>query len=294
MIARHGSAIGIIIVLGLVQGSCSTPDPPRESGGAGDRAATAPDPKPGSVEASRRAPAATRTEPAPTRREVPGFEDAERRVLDATNAARAEHGLSPLAPEATLRQAARAHSADMLERGFFSHDNPDGASSGDRVATLHRRLVGLSGENIWTGSGYGSVPSGDLAQVIFDGWMSSPGHRRNILKPEYTHLGVGIVVVGREVRATQSFAEIRGLIAQAVPATMTRGSALGLGGVSGPTGMAEKFDLFSARRGGKVAGPFDLPEAVIDAAPGTYQLRFYFPDGARRYSIYQGPRIEVR
>ncbi len=215
-------------------------------------------------------------------------------ILDATNAERARHGLAPLAPEETLRRIARAHSADMLERGFFSHANPDGAYPGDRVADQHRRLVGLSGENIWTGSGYGGFSSAQLARRIVDGWMSSPGHRANILKPEFTHLGVGVVAVGGEVRATQGFAEVLGMVAEPVPFAIARGTRLRLGPVPGPRGAAVKFDLWAPRRGVRVAGPLDLPEAAVDIDPGRYQLRFYFSDGPRSYKIYFGPNLDVR
>ncbi len=288
MAAIRGHAIVFVFTLALVLCSCLAPERPRESGTAEARgpAATTPVPEGRSVTVPETAPAA--------RVPVPGLDEAERLVLDATNAQRAKLGLSPLAPEPTLRQVARAHSADMLERGFFSHDNPDGASPGDRVSDRHRRLVGVTGENIWTGSGYGRLPSGEIARTIFESLMSSPGHRRNILKPEYSHLGVGIVSNGSEVRATQSFATISGLAAEPIPVAVARGSGLGLGPVSGPKGTAEKFDLWSARQGVKVAGPFDFEGASIDAAPGIYQLRFYFPDGPRSYSIYYGPRIEVR
>ncbi len=41
-------------------------------------------------------------------------------------------------------------------------------------------------------------------------WMSSPGHRENILGADYTHLGVGGTAVGLEIRATQVFANLQG------------------------------------------------------------------------------------
>ena len=44
-----------------------------------------------------------------------------------------------------------------------------------------------------------------LAQVIMSGWMNSPGHRKNILSPEYTHLGIGVITNNQEVKATQVF-----------------------------------------------------------------------------------------
>ena len=44
-----------------------------------------------------------------------------------------------------------------------------------------------------------------LAQMIMDGWMNSPGHRKNILSPGYTHLGVGVITNNQEIKATQVF-----------------------------------------------------------------------------------------
>ena len=62
-----------------------------------------------------------------------------------------------------------------------------------------------TGENIWMGSGY---PAGDvrqLARMVVDSWMSSPGHRQNLLHPEFTDIGVGVAASSREVRVTQAF-----------------------------------------------------------------------------------------
>ena len=55
------------------------------------------------------------------------------------------------------------------------------------------------------GSGY---PAGDvrqLARIVVDNWMSSPGHRSNLLHPGFTDIGVGVAASGREVRVTQAF-----------------------------------------------------------------------------------------
>jgi uncharacterized protein YkwD len=235
------------------------------------------------------APAAAPTLAGP----VSHLEDVERRILDAANAERQERGLAALAPESTLRELARAHSDDMLRRGFFDHVNPDGASPSDRVFTTHRTLVGLTGENIWTGSGFDTSAGAQLADTIVESWMSSPGHRENILKPEYTHLGVGVSTAGAQIRATQSFAEVRAFTGEPVPAALDRGAKLAVRTISAAGSPAAKLDLWSSSRGLKVAGPFDVDGAPIDVPPATYQLRFYFPDGPGSYTIYYGPLVEV-
>ncbi|PSM40662.1 stress protein [Streptomyces dioscori] len=103
-------------------------------------------------------------------------------VRALTNAERAAAGLPPLAEDPLLTRAAQAHSADMVARAFYSHTAPDGSEPWDRAAAAGspRRTIG---ENIACGQR-------SPAEVV-RGWMDSPGHRANILKPAFTHLGVG-------------------------------------------------------------------------------------------------------
>ena len=62
-----------------------------------------------------------------------------------------------------------------------------------------------SGENIWSASGYNPNNAPYLAKEIMDTWMRSPGHRENLLSPDFTHLGVGISDRGHTILATQEF-----------------------------------------------------------------------------------------
>ena len=91
-------------------------------------------------------------------------------------------GLPPLAVDALLTNAAQAHSADMVARAFYSHTSPDGSEPWHRAAAAGstRRTIG---ENIACGQ--------RSAAEVVQGWMDSPGHRANILKPAFTHIGVG-------------------------------------------------------------------------------------------------------
>lgn len=105
-------------------------------------------------------------------------------ILDLVNMERAKVGLGPLALDLEAEKAAVAHSADMAGRGFFGHMTPENWGPVDRL-----RLLGITGwlkvgENIAVGQG---TPADIVAT-----WMASPGHRANILDPEFTHLGVGI------------------------------------------------------------------------------------------------------
>ncbi|MEU1271175.1 CAP domain-containing protein [Streptomyces sp. NPDC005799] len=103
-------------------------------------------------------------------------------VVERTNRERAGAGLPPLAVDPVLTSAAQAHSADMMARAFYSHTSPEGRQPWDRAAAAGstRRTIG---ENIACGQR-------SPAEVV-DGWMHSPGHRANILKPDFTHIGVG-------------------------------------------------------------------------------------------------------
>ncbi|WAU81686.1 CAP domain-containing protein [Streptomyces sp. Qhu-G9] len=103
-------------------------------------------------------------------------------VVALTNAERAAAGLPPLAEDPLLTRAAQAHSADMVARAFYSHTSPDGSEPWHRASAAGstRRTIG---ENIACGQR-------SPAEVV-RGWMDSPGHRANILKPAFTHIGVG-------------------------------------------------------------------------------------------------------
>ncbi|MFF7725003.1 CAP domain-containing protein [Streptomyces sp. NPDC008001] len=103
-------------------------------------------------------------------------------VIALTNAERAAAGLRPLAPDARLAAAAQAHSDDMVARGFYAHTSPEGSEPWDRARAAGAPHPGI-GENI--ACGQRSAPE------VVRGWMDSPGHRANILKPDFAHIGVG-------------------------------------------------------------------------------------------------------
>jgi len=138
--------------------------------------------------------------------------EVEEAVFAMTNDIRRKNCLPILLKDEICRDAARGHSADMANRNYFSHTDPENRSLKDRLpANLSTRQWG---ENIWTGSGYDTRQSHNLAQKIIVGWMNSPGHRKNILDPGYTHLGVGVMAKNQEVKATQVFI---GVAASGVP-----------------------------------------------------------------------------
>jgi uncharacterized protein YkwD len=104
-------------------------------------------------------------------------------VLDLTNAERANYGLSPLTWNEKLAQAADAHCLDMATRNYFDHNSPEGTTPADRVNATGYLWTKIA-ENL--GKGY------PTPQEVVAGWMSSSGHRANILDPDYTELGIGL------------------------------------------------------------------------------------------------------
>ncbi|GAA0679822.1 CAP domain-containing protein [Streptomyces malaysiensis subsp. malaysiensis] len=103
-------------------------------------------------------------------------------VIALTNAERAAARLAPLAQDPRLAAAAQAHSDDMVARDFYSHTGPEGHQPWDRARAAGATHRGI-GENIACGQR-------SPAEVV-RGWMDSPGHRANVLKPDFTHIGVG-------------------------------------------------------------------------------------------------------
>ncbi len=116
---------------------------------------------------------------------------AEKRMLDLHNQTRTERGLGPLCLSPILTRLARARSEDMLERDYFSHYTPDGTTVMDQIERLGNDGPNgyyLAGENLARG---GDGTDTDTPEYMFDGLMHSPGHRENILREEFTEVGIG-------------------------------------------------------------------------------------------------------
>jgi len=111
-------------------------------------------------------------------------------VLCLLNAERSLRTLKPLRENTKLRNAALAHSADMVRERFFSHTAPSGSTFVDRIlrSGYAKRNDGWSlGENLAWGTGELGTARG-----IHEAWMRSSGHRSNILKASYREVGIGI------------------------------------------------------------------------------------------------------
>ncbi|HEU4769940.1 MAG TPA: CvpA family protein [Pyrinomonadaceae bacterium] len=122
--------------------------------------------------------------------------DLEKRMLDLVNNERVSRGLQPLAADPELTEVARRHSADMFARGYFAHDTPEGVTPFDRMREADVRFL-TAGENL------ALAPTLSVAHT---GLMNSPGHRANILRPQFGRLGIGIMDGGmRGLMVSQEF-----------------------------------------------------------------------------------------
>jgi uncharacterized protein YkwD len=151
--------------------------------------------------------------------------DLAHRIHAGINAERAKEKLPPLAWDEALARIAAAHSRDMAGRGYVGHQSPEGNGfpfryrrAGYSCGIREGRTIHQGAENIALGSLYASVTTVNgvatydwnsvetLARRAVEGWMKSPGHRRNILTPHWRHEGIG-VAIGKDdkVYVTQNF-----------------------------------------------------------------------------------------
>jgi uncharacterized protein YkwD len=125
---------------------------------------------------------------------LPDWEQAGQEILVLVNAARAQprtcgvrtyRPVPPLTWNDALAQAALAHSRDMAENRYFSHEERNGSVVGDRATRAGYRWTRV-GENI--ASGQRSV------EEAVAGWLDSPGHCSNIMNPDFNEMGAAYVI----------------------------------------------------------------------------------------------------
>lgn len=115
------------------------------------------------------------------------------RSLTLVNEARQAEGLPPLKLGREANAAAQAHAGDMRKRRYYSHVSPEGDTVKDRYLRAGGNRSQLAAENIARCPECTSSPGLNLVQQLHQGWMDSPGHRRNILMPGLTTFGFAIV-----------------------------------------------------------------------------------------------------
>ena len=123
--------------------------------------------------------------------EAAALSQREASLLSVVNGVRADYGLRPLKVDVRLVRAARSHSATVLRTDRFAHGAFD--------VRLRRHGVRgpLLGENLAWGTGRRAS-----ASAVVRGWLASPSHRANLLRPGFRRIGIGAV--------TGAFAGYRG------------------------------------------------------------------------------------
>jgi len=132
---------------------------------------------------------------------------AEALITQRINVERA--ALAPDAPslvaDPALNEIARARSDAMAHGAPFSHVDKNGRALAIDMMQARFGPHGTWGENILEEGGFRVFDPTEFAQRAVDSWMSSPGHRRNILSADYGQSSVGVIVDGDHVFATEVF-----------------------------------------------------------------------------------------
>lgn len=102
-------------------------------------------------------------------------------VVNLVNQERAKAGLKPLASDSALTAMALDKAKDMYNNGYFDHTSPTYGSPFDMMRSYGIRYS-YAGENIAKGQ--------RSPQEVMNAWMNSDGHRKNILSPNFTKIGV--------------------------------------------------------------------------------------------------------
>jgi len=111
----------------------------------------------------------------------------ESEVVRLVNEKRAQNGLAKLTADWELSRVARYKSQDMKDNKYFSHTSPVYGTPYQMMKSFGITYKS-AGENIAMGQ--------RTPQAVVNAWMNSAGHRKNILNPSFTRIGVGYVASG--------------------------------------------------------------------------------------------------
>jgi uncharacterized protein YkwD len=110
-------------------------------------------------------------------------EGSEQQIFDITNIIRSSYDAGRVEWDGETAAVAEEHSKDMFEQDYFSHESPTFGTLADRLESAGVAF-GMAGENI-------AAQYADGTAAVH-GWLNSEGHRKTLLEPDFTHLGVGV------------------------------------------------------------------------------------------------------
>ena len=124
----------------------------------------------------------------PEKAEEKMYSNMKKELFILTNEAREKEGLNPLCLNETLNKISQIHSDGQFECMKMSHSGCS-LSDNDKETLRHRiDSVDYSWSTIGENVAYGYIKS----KNVFEAWMESPGHRANILNPNFKEIGIGI------------------------------------------------------------------------------------------------------
>ena len=149
----------------------------------------------------------------------------EKQIHSLINKERQKHSLSRLEWDDALAGIGRKHSKDMVQRSYFDHVSPEGhdflyrfKQDGYQCSVRAGNTIYAGAENISLNNRYASITTvnGDafyewnsmdkIAETTVQGWMDSPGHRKNILMPHWRREGIGVTLApDGKILITQNF-----------------------------------------------------------------------------------------
>jgi uncharacterized protein YkwD len=127
------------------------------------------------------------TQPSPPSISINGMEQ---KIVEGTNAFRAQNGLGLLKPKVQLIVVAQNHARNMARQDKFGDSDQNGHILDGHNFEYRIEASGYSFERAAENVGYQRV-HGDPAAAMMEDWKRSPGHRRNMLTPNITEIGVG-------------------------------------------------------------------------------------------------------
>jgi uncharacterized protein YkwD len=137
--------------------------------------------------------AQSKSQARPARRKKESGQDlVARHIIERTNRFRRSHKLPEVKVNQLLTETAREFADFMAETEKYGHD-ADGSLPHERAAR-HKYEYCVLAENIAYQRGFGDFSATGLASFLVNAWRASPGHRKNLLDPDVTEIGVGLSV----------------------------------------------------------------------------------------------------
>ena len=139
--------------------------------------------------------------------------EVEKDLLALINEEREAEGLDPVKMDGDLQSAARIRSRELCKTGHWDHTRPNGDSWSTVITEDVPVKFAAAGENLcMTEYDDPSVDNAYSADFYMDRWLNSPSHYDNIIRPNFTHVGLGVYVSERggvtKGYATTIFAEL--------------------------------------------------------------------------------------